>query len=113
MREKRRFISFNVALETAYIVQKDPKIEKIGVTRDVSARGMQLLTNDKLEPGNEIYLKISVPKALNPAHIKGVVVWSREQDTAGNYPYSAGIDFKKIEEDNKNIFLRFLCSLMY
>jgi c-di-GMP-binding flagellar brake protein YcgR len=112
MLEKRRFIRFDAALKITYIVQRDPKIEKSGVTKDIGAQGMQLLTNDKLESGDKVDLNIFVPEALNPAHVKGVVVWTRAYDAAKNYSYSSGIDFEKIEEDNKNTFLRFLCSLM-
>lgn len=113
MREKRRFIRFDIALKVSYIIQKDPKAEKIGTTRDVSAQGMQLLTGDKLEVGDKVDLKIFVPEALNPAHMKGIVVWSRESDNAKSHSYGSGIDFEKIEEDNKNTFLKFLCDLMY
>ena len=114
MREKRKFIRFDIALSIAYTIQKDPRIEKFGETKDISAQGMQLMTNDKLELGDKVELKLFVPDALNPAHIKGIVVWSK--DLAGGaekYPYSSGIDFEKIEEDNKNTFLKFLCGLMY
>ena len=113
MREKRRFIRFAIALKAAYIVQRDPKTEKLGTTKDVSAQGMQLLTSDKLELGDKVDLKIFVPEALNPAHMKGIVVWSRELDSPKSHSYNAGIDFGKIEEDNKNTFLKFLCDLMY
>ena len=112
MREKRRFIRFDIALKVAYIAQKEPKAEKIGSTRDISATGMQLLTSDKLEQGDKVELKVFVPDALNPAHMKCTVVWSRESDSVKNYHYSSGIDFVKIEEDNKNTFLKFLCGLM-
>lgn len=113
MREKRRFIRFAIALKVAYIVQRDPKTEKLGTTKDVSAQGMQLLTSDKLELGDKVDLKIFVPEALNPAHMKGIVVWSRELDSPKSHSCNAGIDFGKIEEDNKNTFLKFLCDLMY
>jgi len=113
MREKRRFIRFNIALKVAYIVLRDPKTEKLGTTKDVSAAGMQLLTGDKLEMGDKVDLKIFVPDALNPAHLKGIVAWTRDLEPAGTHSYSTGIDFGKIEEDNKNTFLKFLCDLMY
>ena len=113
MREKRRFIRFNIALKVSYIIRKEPKTEKIGTTKDVSAQGMQLLTEDKMEIGDKIDLKIFVPEALNPAHMRGVVMWSRESGLAKNHSYSSGIDFEKIEEDNKNTFLKFLCNLMH
>jgi len=113
VREKRRFIRFNIALKVAYIVQKDLKIEKLGTTKNVSAQGMQLLTSDKLESGDKVSLKIFVPEALNPAHMKGIVLWSKEAESSKSHFYNAGIDFGKIEEDNKNTFLKFLCDLMY
>ena len=113
MREKRRFIRFDIALKVAYIVQRDPKTEKLGTTKDVSAAGMQLLTGDKLELGDKVDLKIFVPDALNPAHLKGIVVWVKDLEPARTHSYSTGIDFGKIEEDNKNTFLKFLCDLMY
>ena len=113
MREKRRFIRFDIALKVSYIIQKEPKAEKIGTTKDVSAQGMQLLTGVKLDVGDKVDLKIFVPEALNPAHMKGLVVWSRGSDPVRSHSYASGIDFEKIEEDNKNTFLKFLCDLMY
>lgn len=113
MREKRRFIRFDIALKISYIVQKEPRIERLGTTKDVSASGTQLLTTERLEPGDKLDLKVAIPGALNPVHLNGIVVWSKEIEPEKGLPYSAGIDFKKIEEDNKNTFLKFLCDLMY
>lgn len=113
MREKRRFIRFYIALKVEYIIRKEPRAEKVGTTKDVSAAGMQLLTNDKMEVGDKVDLNIFVPEALNPAHMEGIVVWSRELLSPKSQSYSTGIEFGKIEEDNKNTFLKFLCDLMY
>jgi c-di-GMP-binding flagellar brake protein YcgR len=114
MREKRKFIRFEVTLSVAYTIQKEPRMEKIGDTKDISAQGMQFFTKDKLALGEKVDLRLFIPNALNPAHIKGIVVWSKDLEAgAEKYPYSAGIDFEKIEEDNKNTFLKFLCGLMY
>jgi len=113
MREKRRFIRFDIVLKVAYIVQKELRAEKLGTTKNVSAQGMQLLTGDKLEPGDRVDLKIFVPEALNPVHMKGVVMWSKDPEPVKSHSYSAGVDFGKVEEDNKNTFLKFLCDLMY
>lgn len=115
MREKRRFIRFNIALKVNYILQKDPKTEKTGTTKDVSAGGIQLLTGEQLEAGNKVDLKIFLPEALNPVHLRGVVMWSKElgQGKGSTHSHSAGVEFSRIEEDNKNTFLKFLCDLMY
>ncbi|MBU4311396.1 MAG: PilZ domain-containing protein [Candidatus Omnitrophica bacterium] len=112
MREKRRFIRFDVSLKVNYVVQKEPKTEKTGITKNLSAGGIQLLTKEKLTTGNKVELMIFTPESLNPAHLNGIVLWSNEisEEKAS---YASGIEFGKIEEDNKNTFLRFLCELMY
>lgn len=113
MREKRRFIRFGVSLKVNYIIQKDPRAEKTGITKDVSAGGLRLLTEEKIEVGNRVELKIFIPEALNPVHLNGTVLWSREETSGKDLRHCAGIEFGKIEEDNKSTFLRFLCNLMY
>ena len=113
MREKRRLIRFGINLKVNYVIQKEQKAEKTGITKDVSAGGIQLLTEEKLNIGNKVELKIFTPEALNPVHMKGIVVWSNEISSGKNMSYANGIEFGKIEEDNKNTFLRFLCDLMY
>lgn len=115
MREKRKFIRFDIPLKVNYILLSEPKIEKTGMTKDVSAGGMKLLTEEKLETGKRIEFKIFIPEALNPAHLNGIVLWSKTVPAAAGkrLSYSAGIEFGSIEEDNKNTFLKFLCTLMY
>lgn len=113
MREKRRFIRFEISLKVNYIVQKEPKTEKTGITKDVSAGGIQLLTEEQLSTGSRVDLKIFIPEALNPAHLNGIVMWSREVSAGKRLSYGAGIEFGEVEEDNKNTFLKFLCYLMY
>jgi len=114
MKEKRRFIRFEISLKVNFIVQKkDLKVERIGITRDISAGGLQLLTEEKLESGNKLALKVFIPGALNPAHLNGIVLWSKELSTSKGPSYGSGIEFGNVEEDNKNTFLRFLCDLMY
>lgn len=113
MREKRRFIRFEIALKVNYIVQRESKTEKTGITKDACADGIQLLTEEKLDTGSRVDLKMFIPEALNPAHLNGVVMWSREVSAGKELSYCAGIEFGDIEEDNKNTFLRFLCDLMY
>ncbi|MFH1782817.1 MAG: PilZ domain-containing protein [Candidatus Omnitrophota bacterium] len=109
MKEKRRFIRFETAVKINYILQKEPKIEKTAKTKNVNTGGLQLITDEKLDAGSKVELKIFVPDGLNPVHMNGVVLWSKGDDK----PFNSGIEFGKVEEDNKNTFLKFLCELMY
>ncbi|MBU1006868.1 MAG: PilZ domain-containing protein [Candidatus Omnitrophica bacterium] len=113
MREKRRFIRFDTSLKVSYILQEDPKTEKIGILKDVSAGGAQLLTEKNIEVGKKLELKIFIPGALNPAHMKCIVLWSKGVAAGNKLSYCSGVEFAKIEEDNKTTFLKFLCDLMY
>ncbi|MFC1621392.1 PilZ domain-containing protein [Candidatus Omnitrophota bacterium] len=113
MREKRRFIRFNIALKVLYVIRKEPREEKTGISKDISAGGLELLAKEKMTPGNKIALTLCIPEALNPVHLNGTIVWSKEVDGDDKSSYSAGVEFGKIEEDNKSTFLRFLCNLMY
>ncbi len=113
MKERRRFIRFETALKVRYIVQyQDPPVEKTGTTKNLTAEGIQVVTETPLSEGDSLELKIDLPKAPNPVHIYGSVVWSEESKTAEGSIYNSGIKFIKIEEDNKNTFLKFLCELM-
>lgn len=113
MREKRRFIRFDIALKVTYCIQKEPKIERTGITSDMSVGGIRLLTEEKLETGSRVEFMIFIPEALNPAHFAGIVLWSNESGGSKKPSYISGIEFGPIEEDNKNTFLKFLCDLMY
>ncbi len=113
MKERRRFIRFEEILKVRYIVQeKDQPVEKSGATKNLNAEGIQLVTNEPLAEGDSLELKIALPKAPNPVHIYGLVIWSEESKTETGPAYNSGIKFIKVEEDNKNTFLRFLCELM-
>ncbi len=113
MKEKRRFIRFALSSKIDYIVQKEPKVEKMGMTKNVSAEGMQLLTEEKLDTGKKIDFKIFTPDALNPVHLNGRILWSKEISKGEKLSYCSGIEFGKIEEDNKTTFLKYLCDMMY
>jgi c-di-GMP-binding flagellar brake protein YcgR len=113
MREKRKLIRFEIPIKATYIIQKEPKLEKTGMTKDISAGGMQLLTSEALPVNGKIDIKLFLPEALNPVHFKGIVAWSKEIGIKKTLSYSAGVEFDKIEEDNKSTFLKFLCELLY
>ena len=113
MREKRRFIRFDISLKVNYTIQKNPKTEKTGMTKDISAGGMQFLTQEKIDVGSRLDFKMFIPEALNPAHMNGIALWSKETTTSKGLSYCAGIEFGDIEEDNKTTFLRFLCDMLY
>ena len=56
---------------------------------------------------------LTLPEAKNPVHIQSNVVWHSPASGAGQELADVGFEFIKIEEDNKNTFLKFFCDLIY
>jgi c-di-GMP-binding flagellar brake protein YcgR len=112
MREKRRFIRFEIALKVNYIAERDLRIEKKGMTKNINVSGILLSTGEKIPEGTKLDIRLFLPEALNPVHLIGSVMWSRGVSEGKIMSYDSGIAFDKVEEDNKNTFLKFLCDLM-
>ncbi len=79
MKERRRFMRFNVTVEVEYIVPGNgTPIEGISITRDLSREGMQIAINNKLLPGTELEIKLKIPGSDAPIYAKGSIVWIRK-----------------------------------
>jgi Tfp pilus assembly protein PilZ len=110
--EKRRYLRLNIPLEIEYILGDSDKVRK-AVTKDISAFGIRFATTDRLETGSNLEVALKIPNVPNPVHASGKIAWSKKASAEGNSPFDVGIEFVKIEEDNKNTFLKYLCDLIY
>lgn len=110
--EKRRYLRLNVPLEVEYVVNNNNKVYKI-ITKDISAFGVRFATTEKMQEGSGLELTLRLPNVPNPVHASGRIAWSKKVSPEGNAPFDVGIEFVKIEEDNKNTFLKYLCDLLY
>lgn len=110
--EKRRYLRLNVPLEIEYVLGNNDRVYK-AVTKDISAFGIRFATTDKLQEGDNLEVTLRIPNISNPVHASGKIAWSRKVLSEGNAPFDIGIEFVKIEEDNKNTFLKYLCDLIY
>ncbi len=110
--ERRRYIRLSKPININFTHSGKDKVLHT-VSKNVSAVGVGFETKEKLEPGSLLKLEIELPKAPNPVHVLGKVVWSKRVTLEDGSPHSAGIEFTKIEEDNKNTFLKYLCDITY
>ena len=110
--EKRRFLRLTAPLELTYVLPDEGRVHK-AVSKDLSALGIRFVSQQQLEPGINMEIKLNVPNLKNPIHVTGKVVWHKKQSMEDNAPYDVGVEFVKIEEDNKNTFLKYLCDLIY
>jgi len=86
------------------VISKDNSIEMTSMI-DLSPRGLRYQSKDIVKEGQVLDITLIIPEAQNPVHVTGKVVWSRNNNV--------GCEFVKIEEDNKNTFLKFFCDLIY
>ncbi|UCH12288.1 MAG: PilZ domain-containing protein [Candidatus Omnitrophota bacterium] len=68
-------------------------------------------TARKISPDTPVELSLTPPETPNPVHINARVI--RSDKIEGQELFNIGIEFSKIEEDNKNTFLKFLCDTIY
>ena len=112
MDERRRYIRTDKSLPLI-IYLKEGKLVKEAhtTTRNISATGVMVECDKKLPVGTEAKLDINTPGSANPVHGIGRIVWS--SPLSGGDRYRTGIEFVRIEEDNKNTFLKYLCDAIY
>jgi len=110
--ERRKFIRLQVPVGIKYIVQGETERQE-ATTKDISCEGLRFSSGSEIKEGSNLEINLDIPKANNPVHIKGKVAWTKRVSTEDGSPKEVGIEFAKIEEDNKNTFLKFLCDLIY
>ncbi len=112
--ERRRLIRLEVPIELKYIVEDDPSQTRIrAATKDLSCDGLRFISEHKIDKGSMLDINLAIPSANNPVHIKGKVIWSKKISEDDAAPFEVGVESVRIEEDNKNTFLKYLCDLIY
>ena len=104
--ERRKFTRYTIPLKITYVLEGESVLHT-GTTKNISSLGIRFESEKKLQEGNKLDLKLELPKAQNPVHLQGKLVWVRKQTLEDNAPFDVGLEFLKIEEDNKNTFLKF------
>ena len=110
--EKRKYLRLNNVLEVEYILPNSGRMYTAS-TKDISAVGLRFIANEKLEKGATLEIKLKLPNVQNAIHASGRVAWSKKASLENDSPFDVGVEFLKIEEDNKNTFLKYLCDLIY
>ena len=111
-KERRRYLRIETPLKIR-VIHKE-KIIAETTTKNISPLGLRFETKDpSMEIDDPLEIQIEIPKALNPVHAKASVIWKNKTATEDSAPYDVGCEFTRIEEDNKNTFLKFFCDLLY
>lgn len=111
--ERRKFIRINVPIDVTYARPGENTLHK-SITKDISPEGVRFETElASLQKSDPLDLVLKIPDAPNPVHARGRIAWKKKLSLADDSPYDMGVGFEKIEEDNKNTFLKFLCDVIY
>ena len=110
--EKRKYLRLNVPVEIGYLLPGSDRIYT-AVTKDISASGIRFETVENFQNGLGLELTLKLPNIQNPVHVYGKIAWQEKSNRKDGVFTDVGIEFVKVEEDNKNTFLKYLCDLIY
>ena len=112
IQERRKYLRTETPINIR-VISKNSTVEE-AQTKDISPIGLRF--KSKTSPmgiNEELELKIEMPDASSSVHTKAKVVWKKKLSTEDGAPFAIGCEFLKIEDDNKNTFLKYFCDLLY
>ena len=110
--ERRKYLRIESPLKIR-VISKSSVIRR-AATKDISPLGLRFETDQKdIKINDPLELKIEMPGSLCPVHANAKVIWKKKVSTEDNAPFDIGCEFTKVEEDNKNTFLKYFCDLLY
>jgi Tfp pilus assembly protein PilZ len=110
--ERRKYLRIEAPPLGLRVITGDGEIERPKL-KNISPIGLRFETKKELKDGEKLELALELPDTKNPVHIQGKVVWRKKTSLEDHATFNIGCEFIKIEEDNKNTFLKYFCDLMY
>ena len=111
-KERRAYIRTELPIPIDIRIKQANVIEEIQIqAKNISATGLMIQIKKSLSSRVLVELKLTPKQAPSPIHIDAKVI--RSEKVQGQDLFNVGIEFVKIEEDNKNTFLKFLCDTIY
>lgn len=108
--ERRRFVRIDVPLK---VVVESGNTTYETITKNVSPVGLRFEVRQELDKAVKLDLSLSLPSIDDPISLKGIVIWQRKVSLEDNAPFDVGVEIIDIEDKNKNVFLKYLCDLLY
>ena len=76
--EYRKLFRANIILKVEYHSLKEPKINGIAFSKNISPTGMSIIMADNLEKNSEVELQIYIKEGTKPIYARGKVIWLQE-----------------------------------
>jgi len=72
-------------------------------TKDISTRGMFIITRETLPVGSKIEVSFTLPESLSPLKVSGKVIRELKDAQDGHYLGGMGISFEKMDENTQKM----------
>ena len=108
--ERRRFIRIEVPLKVS--IKAGGRVDEV-VTKNISPIGMRFEIDKELSDTETLNMSLVLPSSDTPVCLKGRVVWQSKTTLEDSAPYDVGVEIMEIEDKGKNVFLKYLCDLLY
>ncbi|MFH1799129.1 MAG: PilZ domain-containing protein [Candidatus Omnitrophota bacterium] len=108
--ERRRFVRIDVPLR---IVVKGNGYSEEVLTKNISPLGFNFEANRKFEESESLSILLYIPSLDDPVSILAKVVWQNKVNLEDNAPYDMGVEIVEIDDTKKDVFLKYLCDLLY
>jgi hypothetical protein len=90
--DHRIFERFSARFPLRFLDLKENR-EGIAQVRDVSAKGVGMITNEELQPHTPVEMWLQIPDHGEPLYTRGEVVWSKVRGTH----YHAGVNLERAD----------------
>ena len=111
VQERRKYLRVETPLSIRVI--KGDKAYRT-TAKDISPLGLRFgMNDDSVHTGDLLELRVDLPESLSPVHAEAKVVWKKRLSEKEGAESDIGCEFTRIEEDNKNTFLKYFCDLLY
>ena len=109
-KERRKFPRITVELIVRYKILSPAEQQFEGTTKNISGGGVCLVAREQYTSGTVMAMEIKFPHSINPAVVKGRVVWSKESglgpSPAGRPRFDNGIEFEEISDSDRQQIIK-------
>jgi c-di-GMP-binding flagellar brake protein YcgR len=102
--EFRKLYRVDIALKVEYRTQEEPFVEGVGLSKNLSSTGVNIVTADRLEEGTALELRVYFPSGgQQPLTARGVVEWLAECSfipLSGKKYYTVAVHFSNMSTED-------------
>ncbi|RKY42571.1 MAG: hypothetical protein DRP85_02225 [Candidatus Makaraimicrobium thalassicum] len=108
--ERRRFVRIDTPLR---VIVKTGDWADEAIARNISPVGLRFEIGRELKGLEKVVLSLYLPTIDDPIRLVGKVVWQSKVNLEDKAPYDIGMEILDIDDRTKNVFLKYLCDLLY